>query len=312
METEVALTDGARIELDTAGLTDVGRMRERNEDQFLIASVQRTLFVKTTSLHLDALQWLPNSQTGTVLLVADGMGGVGGGDVASTVAVRAIADYLTLVVPLASGGPLSQRPGSERVTVPGVRQGLRSALKRGDSEVKRAAEKAGADAMGTTLTLAYVLWPYVYIAHVGDSRCYLHRDGTVTQLTTDHTFAQKLREQSSVVVDESSPWHHVLWNALGGDGSNTAEPDIQRVTLVAGDALVLCSDGLTKHVSESAIAKALDGAASASEACAELVGQANADGGTDNITVVIARCRTTSVVRDPSVDTEAPTVRKGA
>jgi len=295
------------VELQSSALSDVGRERERNEDQYLIATLQRTMSVVDTSVQIDAWHWLPRGEQGLLLLVADGMGGAGGGDVASSVAVRAISDYLVNIVP-STIPPASSAAPFRDSTIPGVRRGLRSALVQGDLEVRAAAHTPGAsETMGTTLTMAYVLWPRLYVAHVGDSRCYRLRQGKLEQLTTDHTLAKRLEQRTDVVIDDTSPWHHVLWNALGGGDAPAAQPEVHRSELEASDLLLLCSDGLTKHVTDDEIALALESSDSPREACKRLVAMANTDGGTDNITVVVTRCH-----RDFTDSEVAPTVPRPA
>ncbi|MBW2459177.1 MAG: protein serine/threonine phosphatase 2C family protein [Deltaproteobacteria bacterium] len=293
------------IELEAAGRSDVGRERERNEDQFLIATLQQTMHVVDTSVTYDPLRWLPSGGKGILMLVADGMGGTGSGDVASSVAVRTITNYLCNVVPATQAVVPSQSP-LRQSTIPGMRQGLKKALEKGDDEVRRAAESKGtSDTMGTTLTMAYVRWPHLYVAHVGDTRCYLYRDEELFQLTTDHTLAEQLRERTKMEVDDSSPWHHVLWNALGGGETPSAEPQIIRRKLLPTDGVLLCSDGLNKHVSDEEITVALRASSSAEDACKRLVAMANADGGEDNITVLVARSREAA-----SEAETAPTLRR--
>jgi protein phosphatase len=192
-----------------------------------------------------------------------------------------------------------------RGTLPGVKTGLHEAFAQGDAQVKRAAQRTGGADMGTTLTAAYLLWPSLYVAHVGDSRCYLLRDGALSQLTTDHTMANKLKQASDIDLDENSPWHHVFWNAIGGGQHATMEPEVHRHPQANGDVILLCSDGLSKHASDESIANALDTSTSADEACKRLVAMANADGGSDNITVVVARCKLADQLM---VDSEAPTM----
>ncbi|RLB61237.1 MAG: serine/threonine-protein phosphatase [Deltaproteobacteria bacterium] len=295
------------LALEAAGLSDVGQERERNEDQFLIATLQQTLHVMDTSVSYDALRWLPSGGKGILLLVADGMGGTGGGDIASSVAVRTIANYLCNVIPATQEVTPSQSP-LRQSTIPGMRQGLKSALEQGDVAVRRAAQREGAsETMGTTVTMAYIRWPHLYVAHVGDTRCYLFRDDELYQLTTDHTLAEQLRERTHVEVDDSSPWHHVLWNALGGGESPSAEPEVLRRSLWPKDTLLLCSDGLNKHVTDDEIAVALRSAENADDACKRLVAMANAGGGQDNITVLVAR--STSPADDAA---RAPTLRRPA
>ena len=110
--------------------------------------------------------------------------------------------------------------------------------------------------MGTTLTLAYVLWPDLHIGHVGDSRCYRIRDSAAEQLTRDHTYAQQLVEAGILTAEQAaeSRWGSALWNAIGGE-CEELRPDVIRETLESGDALVLCTDGLSGHVPPEEIAQ---------------------------------------------------------
>ena len=308
----------ARVKLDVAGRTDLGREREINQDQFFIATLQRRLAVWDTSLPPTSRGWLPPSTDGTLMVVADGMGGTDGGEIASSVAVRSVSEYVCNVMPWVDAKQREMDaagdsgPVALRATIPGVRTGLHHALVQGDSDVRDAAVSAGGSDMGTTVTLAYLLWPLLYVAHVGDSRCYLLRDGELSQLTTDHTLAEKMKQRTEVEIDESSPWHHILWNALGGGEYAAIEPEVHRHDLQLGDVVLVCSDGLTKHASDEEIVNALRSSGNAAEASARLIAIANADGGTDNTTVVIARCLSSdtsapvSEVERP-VESDAPT-----
>lgn len=284
-------TPPVSVTVEAVGATSQGLKRERNEDQFLIATLRRSIDVESTSLGVDLGPALPGQPDGTILVVADGMGGQGGGDRASAVAVKAVIDYLCSAMPWFTV-PVPQ--GRERQeSLPGVREGLTSAMLRGDDQVRAAAaEGSGPPGMGTTLTLAFVAFPHLYVAHVGDSRCYILRAGRLWRLTTDHTVAEQLRA-NNVQLDKSSPFHHVLWNALGGGGKQARpRPDVMRCTLDVHDTIVLCSDGLTKHVDETQIAALLGGAPDIAAASVALVRAANEAGGSDNITVVVARLST--------------------
>jgi protein phosphatase len=302
---------GTSVSLDVAGQTHVGHERERNEDQFMIARLERNLRIEATSMD-GAQQWLPGSTEGTVILVADGMGGATAGQVASSVAIQAIADYVVNVLPWADARRRAQVSDYDRPepTLYGIRSELSKALKEGDAKVRHAAAARGAGSMGTTLTVAYLQWPHLYVAHAGDSRCYLLRNGELAQLTTDHTLAEKLRRQSEdFSIDDSSPWHHVLWNALGGGEYAKIEPEVMRQELFSGDTLLVCSDGLTKHVTHAQMTDAIRRAPRAADACNRLVELALEGGGSDNVTVVVARCRQRG--RNPFDDDE-PTRVKGA
>jgi protein phosphatase len=144
--------------------------------------------------------------------------------------------------------------------------------------------------MGAALTMAYMTWPRLYIIHVGNSRCYLQRRAMLEQITTDHTLAQQLVESGVLPPRESttSRLSSVLWNAIGG-GLDDLNPEVHKATLQGGDTLLLCTDGLPKHVADRDISILLQAQEPAQETCRKLVEAANSAGGTDNITVIVAR-----------------------
>lgn len=276
------------VRLETAGLSDIGKRRERNEDQFLIATMKRSMLVEQTTLPLQSQQWLIGGSEGTILVVADGMGGHRGGAIASSMAVNTIADYMCNVMPWVARHAQGE-DGRAHESLHGVRSVLASALVEGQSQIHRAEDQAGRKHnMGTTLTMAYVLWPTLYVAHAGDSRCYLFRGGQLEQVTKDHTIAQQLVDQGLASVTDASRWRHVLWNALGGSDAEL-KPEVDRRHLANGDAILLCSDGLNNHVTDEQIREALQTGEPAASVCKRLVDAANAAGGLDNITVVCAR-----------------------
>jgi serine/threonine protein phosphatase PrpC len=269
--------------LDVFGATDVGRVREVNEDQFVIADVAKSLAFEQTSLPDARTTRRIDRTKGKLLLVADGMGGHAAGDRASALVADSVSSYLRGLVPL-----LLQFDSSDE-------EELNRVLK---AAVEKSAEVIAAEAsrnplrrgMGTTLTMAYVLWPTAFLVHVGDSRAYLLRGGEFEQLTTDHTIAQQLVEGGAMDEERArrTRWASVLWNVIGGSAGKL-RPVVSKVPLQPGDALLLCTDGLTKHVSDEAIARILDRSASAEEACRALVDRANELGGRDNTTVIAAR-----------------------
>ncbi|HJT76940.1 MAG TPA: hypothetical protein VJ739_07025, partial [Gemmataceae bacterium] len=132
----------------------------------------------------------------------------------------------------------------------------------------------------------------LYVVHVGDSRCYLLRGGRLEQVTRDHTIAQQLVERGTLTPEqaEESRWSHILWNCLGG-GSHELKPEVYKASLRLGDSLLLCSDGLSKVVDDARIRDLLGQSLAAEETCRRLVAAANAAGGPDNITVVVAHFR---------------------
>ena len=276
---------GAKVSLDTFGLTDVGRKRDNNEDQFLIATMKRAMEIDYGSLDPDEDMLFLGRPEATLLVVADGMGGRAGGEVASSIAVRTIAQRLCEFTPF-----VVKKRENPFGTVMNLRRDLIAAMAASEDSILEAAQRdAQQRGMGTTLTLAYVVWPRLYLAHVGDSRCYLYRDGRVEQLTKDHTVAQQLADRG-VEVGDASELHHMLWNALGANANHGSEPEVVRAQLRLDDTVLLCSDGLTKHIEPETIAQVLADEPTAEAACCALVDMANERGGRDNITVALARC----------------------
>lgn len=272
-----------QVLIDCHGHSAVGRVRDVNEDQFLIADLARTLSVEQTSLPVDEQARRIAAMQGKLLVVADGMGGHASGQRASTLAIEAIAHYALEALPWIL--ELDQHLDSS------FREQLQRALVRAEAAIE--GDAAGAperEGMGTTLTMAYVLWPHLYVVHVGDSRCYLLRGGQLQQLTRDHTVAQQMVDQGRLAPEdvESSEYAHVLWNAIVAVPSKLA-PEVYSAELCHGDSLLLCSDGLTKHVPQQAVTEFLGSARDAAHACQLLINRANEGGGSDNTTVVVAR-----------------------
>jgi len=276
------------VQVEAAGLTDVGHERDSNEDAFLIATLQRTMVVHDASQ--GAHGWFQGEPAGTLLLVADGMGGQGGGDVARRTAVNSVADYLLNVM---SWAKVSTVDPAARVSQTGLRAQLSSALVASDQTVKSAGAQTSTPHMGTTLTVALVLWPALYVAPVGDTRCFLLQSGQLRRLTTDHNLAQRVGDESPVSIDPPAHLQNILWNAVGGSDA-LPQPEVAKVQLLAGDKLLLCSDGLNKHVSDAEIKRVLESPGSCASRCAQLVELANAGGGSDNITVIVAELQSAS------------------
>ena len=271
----------AELRVEAAGTTDVGRQRATNEDAFLIATLQRSLQVHDASPA--ARGWFQGEPAGTLLIVADGMGGQGGGDIASSVAVSTVTSYLLNVMPWVKSDPARSRSSQA-----GVRGELSKAILVGDQVVRAEGAHTVSPRMGTTLTLALVALPWVYVAHVGDTRCYVLQDGKLECLTTDHNLAQRFVEESPEPVEPPEQLQHVLWNALGG-GADQPVPELTKVNLRAGAVLLLCSDGLNKHVTDPEIQRVLAAAGSCASRARQLVELANAAGGSDNITALVAQ-----------------------
>jgi protein phosphatase len=274
-------------------------VRGNNQDQFLIAQPTRSISVTSTSLSME--RRLFGKGPGELLLVADGMGGHAAGEHASQLAIsHLVRRLLTSVLwHLPDGGESSDR---EDAYVRELEVFLKDAHARILQESAQNAEYRG---MGTTLTMAHILWPRMYVLHAGDSRCYLIRDGRAEQLTTDHTLARQMVESGGLRPEDEaySKWSNVLWNVLGGNAGTELIAEVRRFELQRGDAIVLCSDGLHRYVDRERLAAIVLDADSPQAACRALISLANESGGEDNITVIVSRPglddqRTTTLIED--------------
>jgi len=280
---EELLPTVARVFVNAYGQTARGTIRTTNEDQFLIASLNRQLDVIQTSLDERDCAALGAHSQGWVFLVADGMGGHAAGEEASALAVETTMRFIRETM------PWFVRLGPEEAEE--AEDALRSIIRECHRAVREEAEeRTDQREMGTTLTLAYVRWPELFVVHAGDSRCYLLREGELQQITRDHTLAQDLAERTDVDPEEleSSRMANVLTRAVGGGRQTTPDPAVYRSTLMDRDTLLLCSDGLTNMVSDERILNLLSGEGFANARCQELVEAAMEGGGRDNITVLVA------------------------
>ncbi|MCC6484216.1 MAG: Stp1/IreP family PP2C-type Ser/Thr phosphatase [Armatimonadetes bacterium] len=238
-----------------AARTDLGRVRENNEDKF-------EFFIPSTTRKLSA--------KGQLIAVADGMGGHAAGQIASELALKTfIASYF-------SDNSLS------------VEDALRSAVKEANSLVHETASIPGRSGMGTTLTAAVIRGRTLFVAQVGDSRLYFFRGGRLEQLTQDHSWVAeqvKLGTLSEAEAEES-PFRNVITRSLGNQPE--VEPDIYKRDVQEADVALLCSDGLSGVVGQGEMERVLSQNGPA-ESCQELIRMALDRGGPDNITVLIAR-----------------------
>jgi protein phosphatase len=273
----------ALAEVDVAGLSHVGNVRERNEDHFFIARFGRSLERIQTNLPAGELSDRC-SEVGYAMVVADGLGGHAAGDTASKLAIHVL---LNLVLGTSDWIlRFDTQSDFERVIERTKQRFVET------SRVMAAHSKANPElrGFGTTLTLASSLGRDLFVAHVGDTRAYLFREGSLCQLTTDHTCAQELFDAG--VLDHSSAgaaWLKSRVTRLLGDSGKSCEPDVQTLRLEHGDTLLVCSDGLCDMVDDATIAGVLAESRPAEATCAQLVDLALAAGGRDNITLTIAR-----------------------
>lgn len=261
------------------GLTDVGKRREANEDQFFVGTLHKVLEVEGTSLESpEAFDYFTRTNA-RLLLVADGVGGVVGGRRASQTAVHTLTTYIGQTAGCYYDFDVEQE--DEFISR------LEKALARAHKAVL-SLNRGGGQGPATTLTLAVVIRDRAYLVHVGDSRAYHFRGERLRQFTRDQTMGDFLSDEG-VLTDEQArtgPLSNVLASAIGGP---ELLPTVGVLDLVPGDALLLCTDGLTKHVTDDAIRAVLASDATPEQACRTLVDAALAGGGSDNVTVVVAR-----------------------
>ncbi len=277
-----ACTEPANIHLEFAAQTHIGNVRPNNEDQFLIARASKSLDILATSLPPEQLTDIADLES-HFLMVADGMGGHAGGEIASAYVIDRAVHHLMKTAKWFF--KLDDPDENVRLRL------LREALERADrtliAEAKRDPKLTG---MGTTLTALSILGADVFLVHVGDSRAYLLRKGKLEQLTRDHTRAQDLVEQGLLLPEEArtSRLRHVLTNVLGGVPG--VEGELLKFRLLDGDRLLLCTDGLSDLVRDNRISEILQQSPNPETACRLLVEAALSEGGRDNITVVVAAC----------------------
>jgi protein phosphatase len=267
---------------ETFGTTDVGQKRSINQDQFLIAELSKSMLVSASSLpEINTGRFFGEIQ-GQVLLVADGMGGHAAGEKASSMVLQHLIGRLLNSVHWF----FQSETDSEEEFIDALRQLLTDAHKR---LLAASREDLTATGMGTTLTMAYIHWPRMYVVHAGDSRCYLVRKGVAQQLTTDHTLARQMVEAGGMKPEDeaTSRWSNVLWNVVGGNSERELLAEVHRVDLREGDSVVLCSDGLYRYLGRQELAAMIEAEPDASIACGNLIEHANQRGGEDNVTVIV-------------------------
>lgn len=279
---KLKLHQASAVKVDFGAVTHAGKVREKNEDHYLIVRLGRSLELLMTNMPANQS---PDklAEYGYGMVVADGMGGAAAGEVASRMATNLL---IKLVMDAAKWGRRIDEEEAEALKdrIEGYYRSIHMEL------VNQGAINPAIEGMGTTLTLAYNFCSDLFIAHVGDSRAYLFREGQIRQLTRDHTVAQKLADQGEIPQEAVAKHRlrHILTNVLGGhDGPVITE--LQQLQLMDCDRLMLCSDGLTDMINEADITAVLRDIESPQEACDKLLDLALDAGGKDNITITMAR-----------------------
>jgi protein phosphatase len=255
-----------------------GMVRARNEDHYAVVRRNRSRDILVTNVPLEGVE-MPTDEA-YALIVADGAGGEGFGDLASQLAVKSVWDWANGVSSwIMKLDEVDLEELQQRVV--GLAKSIQNSFR---SHFRENPQQRG---MATTWTCAYIVnWDAV-VAHVGDSRAYLCRDGQAHQITDDHTLAEELL-RSGASPDDTSRFRSVLTRAFGG-ASEEVVPDVHLVQFEKGDAILICSDGLTNVVEDDEIGHLVDAHPAPQAACDALIELALERGGPDNVTAVIAR-----------------------
>ena len=256
------------------GKTDVGRTREHNEDAYLVADLSADDSSLPTATRKQGA-----GPKGSLFMVADGMGGAAAGEIASAMAVEAIMAEMR-----------ANWVGSPATDAESFVLALKTATKNANTQIHTyASQHAEYRGMGTTATIAGLLGDTLYLAQVGDSRAYVVRRGVARQITKDQSLMQKLVEAGELTEEEAehSERRNIILQALGPE--QNIRVDLTHQPVRRGDVLVLCSDGLSSQVGKDAIAEVVTEHDDLEVASQSLIDLANARGGPDNITVILAR-----------------------
>jgi serine/threonine protein phosphatase PrpC len=254
--------EGEAVQIVSSGLSDVGRVRTNNEDSFRI---------------VEALN---------LFILSDGMGGEAHGEVASAMAVDVVNKYCESEKEDSGATVLDEAPSN----ISSQTRRLRNAIAQANFQIFQSAQKNPEQrGMGATITALWLKDTLLSIAHVGDSRAYLLRSGNLQQLTNDHSLVAEQVRRGLITPQqaEESEMQSVLLRALGAHPE--VEIDVDEVEIIPRDVLLLCSDGLTRMVTEPEIAGALQAETVPSAAAERLIALANENGGIDNITVIVVR-----------------------
>jgi serine/threonine protein phosphatase PrpC len=268
-------------EIDSYGLTHPGLVRPSNQDHFLIGQLRQRFHVKQSSLPDLAEIPVAEERLASLMMVADGVGGGRKGEAASRLAVEELTQYITESVRCYYSAETGDTDFTRALEA--------GAIKSHQAVIERGASDPDSRGMATTLTLLISVWPWCYLLQVGDSRYYQYRDGKLIQISRDQTMAQELLDSgvfAASIASGQSPLSNMLSSSIGGHQS---APVVKRLPNSWSTIHLLCSDGLTRHVSDERIAKRLGAIKSAQQVCEDLLQDALEGGGTDNITIIVGR-----------------------
>ncbi|HEX4883177.1 MAG TPA: protein phosphatase 2C domain-containing protein [Casimicrobiaceae bacterium] len=279
----------SRVTADVAAYSHVGNVREQNEDSYAIFRMGRFL-ERVASNVPEEVFTSAREDSAWLYAVADGLGGHSAGEVASRMAMISM---MQMILRAPRWALRLDDPTTREADIAALFKRVRGYLHGVHETLKAQAERDKAlEGMGTTLTSAYSVGNDLFVVHVGDSRAYLLRGGQIRRITRDHTLAQSYADQGLIpqAEVETHELGHVLTRAMGA-GDSRPEHDIHHLDLQDDDRILLCSDGLTRVVPEPELASLMLAFADSPGAARALVDRALAQGGTDNITAIVARYR---------------------
>jgi protein phosphatase len=268
-------------EMDIFGVTHPGKVRSENQDHFLVCSLRKEAVVHQTSLPESSNLTAGSERVALLMMVADGVGGGQKGAEASRIALEAVTRYVSGCMACY----YAATTGDDHEFFDALQNG---ALQSHAEILRRAEESPDYRGMATTLTLYLGHWPRAYLLQVGDSRCYLLRGDELVQISRDQTMGQELIDMGVMRPADvaGTRLEHTLSSSIGG---RQTAPVVTRFELTWDTVVLLCSDGLTRHVSDERIAGRLRESRSSRDACEALLQDALAGGGSDNITAVVRR-----------------------
>jgi len=267
-------------EIDVFAISHPGKVRKTNQDRYLLATINKR--VNLISSNLDEEERLPvdDQRLAFLAMIADGVGGGTGGAEASATTLETVMQYVNDSMLVFYGSRADETGFAELLQA--------AAMRAHEAVLKRRAEQGVLGTMATTLTLYFSIWPTYYLLQLGDSRYYLWRDGKLRQVTRDQTMAQDLVDEGVMTraAAAKTPMANVLSSAIGGD---TTHPVVTRLHADWHNVHLMCSDGLTRHVSDERIAEILSSMTSSKQAGEQLLQEALDAGGSDNITIILGR-----------------------
>jgi serine/threonine protein phosphatase PrpC len=269
-------------EIDVFALSHQGKVRKTNQDRFLLATINKRVNIVSSNLDEKERLQTGDQRLAYLAMIADGVGGGTGGEEASTTTLETVMQYVNDSLLVFYGARTNETEFTELLQA--------AAMHAHEAVLQRRRDSGVTGTMATTLTCYFSIWPTLYLLQLGDSRYYVWRDGKLRQVTRDQTMAQDLVDEGVLTraAAAKTPMASVLSSAIGGD---TTHPVVTRLQNSWNNVNLMCSDGLTRHVTDERIAEILGSMTSAQQACEQLLQEALDAGGTDNITIILGRSK---------------------